>query len=153
MLTCNRRQAATSGLSRSRASAVIRCRDFSLYGERPAKSPCTPGRCHLDWVDQCRKARAGHYSAMKNHGDSMAFASFRLKLGVCSNIYRKSKLEIAMTAYIPALIWLFSAMLCLRIAKHRHVKPTAIWAMIVAVLGPIAIPLVLLAKPEKFNQA
>lgn len=90
---------------------------------------------------------------MKNNGDNMAFASLRLMLGVWSSIDRKSKLELAMTAYIPALIWLFSAVVCLRIAKRRHVKPTAIWAMIVALIGPIAIPLVLLAKPEKFNQA
>jgi hypothetical protein len=58
-----------------------------------------------------------------------------------------------MTEYIPALIWLLSAVVCLHIAKRRHVKPTAIWAMLVAVLGPIAIPLVLVAKSEKFNQA
>jgi hypothetical protein len=58
-----------------------------------------------------------------------------------------------MTAYIPALIWLLSAVVCLRIAKRRHVKRTALWAMLVAVIGPIAIPLVLVAKPEKFNQA
>ena len=58
-----------------------------------------------------------------------------------------------MTAYIPALIWLLSAVVCFRIAKCRHVKPTAMWAIIVALLGPIAIPLVLLAEPEKFSQA
>jgi hypothetical protein len=58
-----------------------------------------------------------------------------------------------MTAYIPALIWLLSAVICLRIAKRRHVKPTAIKAMLVALLGPIAIPLVLVAKSETFNQA
>lgn len=44
-------------------------------------------------------------------------------------------------------------MVCLYIAKRRHVRPTAGWAMIVAVLGPIAIPLVLLAKPEKIHRA
>jgi hypothetical protein len=62
-------------------------------------------------------------------------------------------LEFTMTGYIPALIWLLSAVVCLRITKRRHVKPTAIRAILVAVLGPIAIPLVLAAKPEKFNQA
>jgi hypothetical protein len=61
--------------------------------------------------------------------------------------------EFTMTAYIPALIWLLSAVVCLQIAKRRHVKPTAIRAMLVALLGPIAIPLVLVAKSEKFNQA
>jgi hypothetical protein len=62
-------------------------------------------------------------------------------------------LELMMTAYIPALIWLLSAVVCLRIAKVRHVKPTAVRAMIVALIGPIAIPWALMAKPEKFNQA
>lgn len=58
-----------------------------------------------------------------------------------------------MTAYIPALIWLLSGVVCLRIAKRRHVKHTALKAMLVALLGPIAIPWVLVAKAEKFNQA
>jgi hypothetical protein len=58
-----------------------------------------------------------------------------------------------MTAYIPALIWLLSAVVCLRIAKRRHVKTTAIRAMLVSLLGPFAIPFVLLAKPVKFNKA
>jgi hypothetical protein len=58
-----------------------------------------------------------------------------------------------MTAYIPALVWLLSGVICLLIAKRRHVRPTALKAMLVTVLGPIAIPLMLVAKPEKFNQA
>jgi hypothetical protein len=58
-----------------------------------------------------------------------------------------------MTAYIPALIWLLSGLICLLIAKRRHVRPTALKAMLVAVLGPIAIPLMLVAEPEKFDQA
>lgn len=58
-----------------------------------------------------------------------------------------------MTAYIPALIWTLSAVVCLYIAKRRHVKPTTAWAMVVAILGPVAIPLALLARPEKSNQA
>jgi hypothetical protein len=62
-------------------------------------------------------------------------------------------LEIIMSAYVPALIWLLSAVVCVIIAKRRHVKPTAIRSMLVAVLGPFAIPLVLMAQPEKFNQA
>jgi hypothetical protein len=62
-------------------------------------------------------------------------------------------LEFTMTAYIPALIWLLSAVVCLRIAKRRHVRLTAIRAMLVALIGPIAIPLMLVAEPEKFNQA
>jgi hypothetical protein len=53
-----------------------------------------------------------------------------------------------MTEYIPALIWLLSAVVCHRIAKRRRVKPTAVRAMLVALLGPIAIPLVMVAEPE-----
>jgi hypothetical protein len=58
-----------------------------------------------------------------------------------------------MTAYIPALIWLLSGVACLLMAKRRHVKVTAVRAMLVAVLGPIAIPFVLMARPDTFNQA
>ena len=58
-----------------------------------------------------------------------------------------------MTAYLPASIWLLSALVCLGIAKRRHVKPTAIKAMLVALLGPIGIPLVLVAESEKFKLA
>jgi hypothetical protein len=58
-----------------------------------------------------------------------------------------------MTAYIPALIWLLSGGACLLIAKRRLVKATAIRAMLVALLGPIAIPFVLTVKPDAFNQA
>lgn len=58
-----------------------------------------------------------------------------------------------MTAYIPALIWLLSGVVCLIIAKRRRVKQTAFRAMLVALLGPIAIPWVLLAEPENFNPA
>ena len=58
-----------------------------------------------------------------------------------------------MTAYMPVLIWLLSAAICFYIAKRRHVKQNATWAIVVALLGPFAIPLVLLAKPEKFNHA
>ena len=57
-------------------------------------------------------------------------------------------LESSMTTYVPALIWLLSGVLCLFIAKRRHVNPTALWAVVVALIGPIAIPFVLLAKPE-----
>jgi len=52
-----------------------------------------------------------------------------------------------MTAYIPALVWLLSSVLCLVIAKHRHVKAGALKSMLAAVLGPIAIPWALVAKP------
>lgn len=58
-----------------------------------------------------------------------------------------------MSAYLPALIWLLSGVVCLAIARRRHVKQTAVRSMLVAVLGPIAIPWVLLAAPERFNHA
>ena len=61
-------------------------------------------------------------------------------------------LEFTMTAYVPALIWLISAVVCVWIAKRRHVKKTALRATVVALIGPFAIPWVLVAKPEKFNQ-
>ena len=61
--------------------------------------------------------------------------------------------EFIMTAYIPALIWLVSAVVCMYIAKRRHVRLTAIRAMLVTLIGPFAIPLALIAKPEKFTQA
>lgn len=58
-----------------------------------------------------------------------------------------------MTAYVPALIWLISAVACIGIAKRRHVKPTAAKKIMVTLLGPMAIPMVLLAQPDKFNRA
>ena len=62
-------------------------------------------------------------------------------------------LELMMTAYLPAVIWILSGFVCVYIARRRNVKPTTPWKMLVAVIGPLAIPLVLVAKPEKLNQA
>lgn len=53
-----------------------------------------------------------------------------------------------MTEYLPALIWALSAVACLVVAKRRSVRTTGIRAALVAVLGPIAIPFVLAAKPD-----
>jgi hypothetical protein len=64
-------------------------------------------------------------------------------------IQRNYYLEFTVTAYIPALIWLLSAVACNLIAKRRLLKKTAIKDMIVALIGPFAIPWVLIAKPEK----
>ena len=58
-----------------------------------------------------------------------------------------------MSTYIPALIWALSAVACLVIAKRRSVKTTGVKAVLVAVLGPIAIPFVLAAKSETLKQA
>lgn len=58
-----------------------------------------------------------------------------------------------MSTLLPALVWLLSGLVCLYIAKRRHVKQTAVKAMAVALLGPIAIPWIMVAKPEKFTYA
>lgn len=58
-----------------------------------------------------------------------------------------------MTAYLPALIWAISGLVCLGIARHRHVKRTVLRAMLVTLFGPLAIPWVLFAKTERFNVA
>ncbi len=58
-----------------------------------------------------------------------------------------------MSAYVPALVWLLSGLLCLYIGKRRHVKSSAYWAMLVALIGPLAIPFVLLARPERVRQS
>ncbi|MGK5061810.1 hypothetical protein [Janthinobacterium sp. LB3P112] len=55
--------------------------------------------------------------------------------------------EFMMTAYLPALIWSLSAFACLFIAKRRSLKTTAVRAILVVFLGPLAIPFVLAAKP------
>ena len=64
-------------------------------------------------------------------------------------IQRKDYMEFTVTAYIPALIWLLSALACHLIAKRRFLKKTTIRDMIVALAGPFAIPWFLIAKPEK----
>ncbi len=57
--------------------------------------------------------------------------------------------ERTVTAYVPALIWLLSAVVCYYIAKTRGVKLSAIWGFVVVLLGPFAIPLIFLAKAEE----
>ena len=54
-----------------------------------------------------------------------------------------------MSAYIPALIWSLSGMACHVIAKRRLVKNTNTLAVLVALLGPFAIPLLLAASRRK----
>ena len=54
-----------------------------------------------------------------------------------------------MAAYVPVIIWLVSAIICLYIARARNVKPNLMRRLIVIVLGPFAIPLTFLAKPEQ----
>ena len=61
----------------------------------------------------------------------------------------KAHPEFMMTEYLPALIWSLSAFACMFIAKRRLVKTTAVRAVLVTLLGPFAIPFVLVARPEK----
>ena len=68
---------------------------------------------------------------------------------VINCIQRNDYLEFTVTAYIPVLIWLLSALACHLIAKRRLLKKTAIRDMIVALVGPFAIHWFLIAKPEK----
>jgi hypothetical protein len=62
---------------------------------------------------------------------------------------RNYYLEFTVSEYIPALIWLLSGVACHLIAKRRLLKKTAIRDMTVALIGPFAIPWVLVAKPGK----
>ena len=47
-----------------------------------------------------------------------------------------------MSTYVPAIIWVLSACLCLWIAKVRHVQSNTLRAIVVVILGPFAIPLI-----------
>jgi len=53
-----------------------------------------------------------------------------------------------MVAYVPAIVWIISAIVCYYIAKARKVKPNLIRNLIVVFLGPFAIPFVFFAKPK-----
>ena len=61
--------------------------------------------------------------------------------------------KFTMTTYIPALVWLLSGVVCIIIAKRRQVKKTALRTMLVALLGPMAIPWVLVTKSDEVKQA
>ena len=58
-----------------------------------------------------------------------------------------------MTEYLPVLIWLLSGLVCLLIEKRRSLKRSTLRAIMVTLLGPLAIPLVLLARPALARQA
>lgn len=59
----------------------------------------------------------------------------------------KAHPEYMMNEYLPALIWSLSAFACLFIAKRRSLKTTSVRAILVVLLGPLAIPFVLAARP------
>lgn len=54
-----------------------------------------------------------------------------------------------MATYMPVIIWIIGAIICYYVAKARDVKPNLFWTLFVVILGPIAIPFIFLAKPEK----
>jgi len=53
-----------------------------------------------------------------------------------------------MDPYLPLAVWLVSALLCIYIARVRHVKPTLFRKLAVVILGPFAIPLALLTRSD-----
>ena len=53
-----------------------------------------------------------------------------------------------MAAYVPVIIWVISAIICHYIAQARNVKSNLVRRLIVVFLGPLAIPLTFLVKPE-----
>lgn len=58
-----------------------------------------------------------------------------------------------MATYMPAIIWAISAIICHYIAKARNVKPNLFWIVVVLILGPLAIPLIFLAKSQQKIEA
>ena len=53
-----------------------------------------------------------------------------------------------MGQFIPVVVWIISAIICYMIAQKRGVEPTLFWNLVVVFLGPLAIPLVFLARPK-----
>lgn len=51
--------------------------------------------------------------------------------------------------YIPAIVWLIGIAICVWIFRVRNVKSNLFWNLAITFLGPLAIPLVFLAKPEE----
>lgn len=54
-----------------------------------------------------------------------------------------------MASYVPALIWVIGAVLCVYIAGKRGVRKTAVRNILFALFGPLAIPFAFLIQPEK----
>lgn len=49
---------------------------------------------------------------------------------------------------MPVMVWVICAIICCCIAKERNIKPSLFWTLVVVFLGPLAIPLLFLAKSE-----
>ncbi len=56
-----------------------------------------------------------------------------------------------MSMYILPLIWIIGAIACYLIAKRKNIQLTAFWNITFVILGPIAIPFILIAKSNKMN--
>jgi hypothetical protein len=54
-----------------------------------------------------------------------------------------------MATYVPVIIWVVSTIICHYIAQSRNVKPSIIQRLITVILGPFAIPLTFLVKPQE----
>jgi hypothetical protein len=57
-----------------------------------------------------------------------------------------------MAPYIPVIVWLASAIVFELIARRRGVTPGLLWRLVVVFLGPFAIPLAFLARPDNESQ-
>jgi len=89
------------------------------------------------------------------HSASLHSATFKRRFSwqVTLNVMCQSKdtnieWRNIVNAYIPVLIWFLSAMICLYIARTRHVKITLFRKLVVIFLGPFAIPLAFFSKTE-----
>lgn len=54
-----------------------------------------------------------------------------------------------MAAYLPVIIWITGALLCYLILRKKGVKSSHFWNIVIVIAGPLAIPFVFLAKPNK----
>jgi hypothetical protein len=57
-----------------------------------------------------------------------------------------------MAAYVPVIIWVVSAIICHYIAQSRNLRPNFIQRLIAVILGPFAIPLTFLVKPQESRE-
>lgn len=58
-----------------------------------------------------------------------------------------------MFAYVLTLIWFISVIVCLYIARKRHVKQSFLRKLVVLLLGPFAISLVFFIKADTTMQS
>lgn len=60
-------------------------------------------------------------------------------------------MENILSTYLPALIWLLSGIVCIVIARKRRLGNSFVRSALLALIGPLAIPVFLTAKREKFK--